>query len=363
MSTTHYTDVKVTPREHSECTIEASVPADVFATYRNKALTALGKDVEVPGFRKGHVPEDMLVQHIGEGKILERAANMALADVYPRIVTEQNIDAIGSPHIQITKLAAGNPLSFSATTAVMPEVTLPDYAAIAKKTFGAEEKELSVTDDELNETLLHIRRQRSHIDHVEAQKTGETQEPPAEIPDEELPELTDEFVKTLGDFETVAAFSEKVRENLLEEKRLRERDKKRITTVETIVKEAAIDLPRLLVDQEIARIRAHVEGQVAQTGTSFDDYVKNLGKTREELEDEWKPEAEKRAKLQLILNRIAKEQGIAPDADAVAQEVTHLTAQYPEADAENVRVYVETTKRNEAVFAWLEAQNGSLATP
>jgi FKBP-type peptidyl-prolyl cis-trans isomerase (trigger factor) len=354
MAGQQYTNVATKKRAGSEYEISATIPAEIVDAYRLKALKVLGKDVEVPGFRKGKVPEDMLIGHVGESLIMERAANMALGELYPQIVAEEKIDAIGSPHIKITKLARGNPLEFTATTAVMPEITLPDYDKIAKKIFS-KKAQFEVEEKEVEETLMHIRRQRAQIDAYEKQKKDGVEQPQLpEVTDEHVPELTDEFVQTLGDFPTIDAFKAKVRENLREEKKLRDREKKRVETVEKIIADAKIELPNLLIAQELNRIQAQMEADIAQAGTKLEDYLKNISKTIEQLREEWRPEAEKRAKLQLILNAIAKEHGITPDKNEVQKEIEHVMQHYPHAQEENVRVYVETTKRNEMVFRHLE---------
>jgi len=350
-----YTDVKTKKLENSEYEISASIPAETIDSYRSKAIKELGKSVEVPGFRKGHVPEDMLVGHIGESRIMERAGNMALSEVYPKIVIEEKIEAIGSPQIKITKLAAGNDMEFTATTAIMPEIKLADYKSIAKKIFSKEET-FEVTDKELEETLTHVKKQKAQVESYEKQKADGVEKPEMKDMSEEtdLPELTDEFVKTLGDFENVEAFSAKIRENILEEKKLRGIEKKRVETVEKIVTDSTIELPNLLVEQETNRIQAQMEAEIAQTGTQIEDYLKNVGKTIEELRVDWKPEAEKRAKLQLILNTISKTEEIEPTEEDVQKEVDHIKEHYPTADVENIRIYVQTTKRNELVFKFLE---------
>lgn len=354
MTQTKYTNLNVKKLEHSECEITATIPTDIFTSYHAKAIKKLSADIEIPGFRKGHAPEGVVIKNVGEANVLERAANMALSDVYPKIVTDEKIDAIGSPQIQITKLALGNPLEFTAKTAVMPEIKLPNYEKIAKKEFAAE-PELEVTDKEVEDVLVHIRRQRAQIDAFEKQKADGVEKPePPEMKDEDLPELTDDFVKTLGDFASVDAFKAKVRENIKGEKKLRDIEKKRITTAEEVIKQTEIDLPNIFVEQELNRIQAQMEGQVAQTGTKVEDYLKNIGKTIDELRKEWAPEAEKRAKLQLILNTIAKEKNIQPPHDEVEHEIEHVLKHYPQADRENVRIYVETTKRNEQVFQHLQ---------
>lgn len=354
MTQEQYTNVTTTKSGDSQYEITATIPAEVMSTYRAKAIAALGKDMEVPGFRKGHVPEDMLVGHVGESKVMERAGNLALSAIYPKIVVDENINAIGSPQIQITKLAKDNPLEFKAVTAVMPEVALPDYEKIAKEIFSKEEK-FEVEDNEVEETLKHIRRQRAQVESYEKQKNEGVENPQmAEISDDDLPELTDDFVKTLGDFENVDEFEKKVRENILEEKKLRGREKKRVETIEKIIEESKIELPDLLIEQELNRIQMQMESDVAQTGTKLEDYLKNIDKTIEDLRTDWKPEAEKRAKLQLILNKIAAEKEIQPDEASVKKEIEHVLKHYPQAEEANVRIYVETTKRNEMVFQWLE---------
>lgn len=354
MNATQYTDVTVKELEGSEREITATIPAEILTQYRTKAIKELGSSVEVPGFRKGHVPEDMLIGHLGESRVMERAANMALSDIYPKIVVDEKIDALGSPRISITKLANGNALEFTATTAVMPALTLPNYHKIAKEVFSTEET-FEVSDDEVAETLKHIRRERGRIEAYEKQKNEGVEEPQLpEIKDEDLPQLTDEFVQQLGDFKTVADFEKKVRENILEEKKLRGNEKKRIETLEKVIEGTKVTIPQLFINEETRRMHAQMEAQVAQTGTKFEDYLKNIKKTVEELYTEWKPEAEKRAKLQLILNAIAKEQNILPDPEEIQREVSRVKQSYPQADTENIRIYVETTKRNEMVLDHLE---------
>jgi len=356
-----YTNLKTKKLANSELEISASIPAKVLLTFRKEAIDSKRQDIELPGFRKGHVPEDMLIAHIGESSIMEQAGNKALSHIYPKIILAENIDAIGSPRIQIIKLANGNDLEFTATTAIMPKIELADYKKIAKKIFSVNET-FEVTDDELKDTLTHIRRQRAQVEYYEKQKKdssnigGDHPEVKdfADTKPEDLPELTDEFVQTLGDFKTAEDFKTKVRENILEEKKLRGIEKKRIKAVEDIITGSKIELPDLLVEQEIGRIQAQMEADVTQTGTKLEDYLKNINKTMEDLHKDWRSEAEKRAKLQLILNKIAKDEKITLDDEEVKKEITHIKTHYPDADEENIRIYVETTKSNEMAFKFLE---------
>lgn len=127
-------EIKKLPQSTLE--LRGEVPTEIFESFREVALGALGKEVKLPGFRPGHVPNDVLTREIGEHKVLERMAELALSNHYPKILAENKIDALGRPSISITKLAKGNPLGFIITTAIHPEIKLPDYLKLAKEFNG-----------------------------------------------------------------------------------------------------------------------------------------------------------------------------------------------------------------------------------
>ena len=76
----------------------------------------------------------------------------------------------------------------------------------------------------------------------------------------------------------------------------------------------------------------------------------------EDIRKEWTPHAEKKAKLQLILNAIAKEEKIAPAPEEIEAEVNHIVEHYKDADRERAYVYADTVLTNEKVFEFLESQ-------
>jgi FKBP-type peptidyl-prolyl cis-trans isomerase (trigger factor) len=78
--------------------------------------------------------------------------------------------------------------------------------------------------------------------------------------------------------------------------------------------------------------------------------------TPEKLRDEWRPEAEKRAKIDLILSSIAKKEDLKADPKKVELETGHLLTYYKDADPERIRDYVDHTLTNEEVFRFLEGK-------
>ncbi len=270
----------VTSQEHSTVKIDGEIPYTALLEHRALALAELGKNTSIDGFRKGHIPEKVLLDHMGEMALLTEMAERALSLIYPEIIREHNIHALGHPQISITKIAKDNPLGFSALVAIVPKITLPDYKKIArgtKKSIGTSKEDVTV--------------------------------------------------------------------------------KHRAAITDSIIEMSTVDLPHILIDAEIGQMFGQMEQDLARANLSIDDYLSHIKKTKEELAAEWAPAAEKRAKLQLILNKIAEQEKITTPQDAVEREVTYLLEQYKDADETRVRLYVTSMLVNDEVLKMLEKES------
>lgn len=345
-STTKY-DVKVTELPNSQIEIKATIPAEEFDKTRNDAIKHIGGDVELPGFRRGHVPEKMLVQKIGEMAILEEMAEIAIGHAYPRIIIQEKLDVLGRPTVTIQKIALGNPLEFTIVSAVFPEIELADYKKLAVKVMSKKDV-VDVSEEDMEKTLEQIQRMRMAND---AKKEGKEPEEGAA-----LPALDDDYVKMLGEFTDVEDFKIKLKENLLKEKEREAQDKKRVAIMEAIAKDSKIDLPEIIIEQEIARMEDEFSHDITRMGITFDSYLEAIKKTREEMAKEWRPDAEKRAKTQLITAKIAEIEKLSPDEEAMKKEIALLRQHYPDAPEDRVQGFVNMILTNQKVFAFLESQ-------
>ncbi|MCK5026911.1 MAG: hypothetical protein KAS07_00680 [Candidatus Pacebacteria bacterium] len=346
------TKVDIKKLDNSEIEIIGKIPADLFDKNREQAIKDLGKNVELQGFRKGHVPEKVLEKHLGEHSILEEMAEITIGKEYKNIIIENKLDPISRPNVAITKMAIGNPLEFKIKLTVMPEVILGDYKKAASEAYK-EEIKVTVDDKDVENTIEEIRRMHagnsSQQKEVEEKNEGDNKEP-------ELPEFNDEFVKTLGDFKDIADFKNKLKENIKLEKERKESDKKRIEMMEKIITDANITLPHIIVEAELNKMLAQFRTDVERMGMKFEDYLKNSKKTEEEIRKEFEKEAEKKAKIQLSLNKIAIEEKLTVDHEKVHKQVDVLAKQYPDANKEQLHVYVESTLTNQKTLEFLENQ-------
>ncbi len=355
--------MKITVKKlpNSVVEIEGELPADAFESYFEKALKKLGEHVKLDGFRKGKVPESVLLANIPEISILEEMAELALAEHYPKIIEKEKIDAISRPEISITKLARKNPLGFKIKTAILPTIKLTDYKKSAKKIILSvtdKEKDITVTDKDLEDTIMDIRKSRAPKKHMADEKPHvhkEGEEHKHEEPTEaELPAFNDEFVQALGPFKNIADFKEKLKENIKLEKQNLQKEKTRLKIIEEIIDASEMEIPEMLVELEIDKILYRMESDITQMGLKFEDYLKHLNKTKEDLRKDFTKDGEKKAKLALILNEIAKAEKIVADEEQVAKEVTAILEHYKDADPERARMHAENVLTNEAIFQFLE---------
>lgn len=345
--------LKTLPR--SEVELAGEIPYDTLEPFRAEALKEMVTDMELPGFRKGHVPETMALARMGEPAILEEAVNHFLQEFYPALVLAKKIDAVGRPQIRITKparpddpgrsggLAPGNPVALTIQTAVYPEVKVPDaYKKIAAAVppITAEE----VTDKEFDEALDGLRKSRAGQNPI-----LDAEGKPV------LPELTDEFAQSVGSFKTLDELKEKLRDGIGEEKKRAAKDKRRGAIIEALLAETSVDMPAIFIESEIEKMLSQMRADVSRFGMEFEDYLKRIEKTEGALREELRESGEKRAKMQLMLNELANREDIKPEEADVEREFGHAIEHFPEADKEGLRIHIETILRNEKVLQLLES--------
>ena len=131
--------------------LTVTTEASELEEYLNKAYQRLVKRTEVPGFRKGNAPRDVLEKHVGREKLLEDAIKEALPTFCDNVIKEHNLEPIMQPMVKIVQ---NEPLKYEMIVALKPLVELGDY-----KTMVVEPDPLEVSDEELNDVLDNLRKQ------------------------------------------------------------------------------------------------------------------------------------------------------------------------------------------------------------
>lgn len=347
----NFSNIKSTPLPDSEVEITGEINLEFINSCRSKALKELNNKANIPGFRSGHIPENILISNLGEMRVLEEAAEIALGEEYGEILKEAKVTPVGQPLVSITKLAPGIPLEFKINVATEPEFELPDYKKIAKE--ASEVEPTSVEEHEVEAVIQEIRREKAHFDlHQKLGVNDHSHEP---IKDEDLPEVNDEFARSVGEFTDLLQFKERIKENIGKEKEFRAKEKKRLKIIEDLIKATNIPVPKVLVDAELSKMMAQFRGDVTRAGMKFEDYLTSIKKNEEDIKNEWREKALDRVKSELIIAKIGQVEKIEPDEQELEKEVQHLMEHYPDADPLRSRIYVYTMLRNEKVFQFLES--------
>src|SRR5919206_1711856 len=112
----------------------------------------LGKQVRIPGFRPGKVPNRILDQRVGRPAVLEQVVQHAIPEVYSEVVRDNQVRVIGQPEIEVTRLEDNDTLAFTAEVDVAPQLELPSLDDLAVTVDDVE-----VTDEEIDEQISVMR--------------------------------------------------------------------------------------------------------------------------------------------------------------------------------------------------------------
>lgn len=140
----------------NEAEITGEINLDFIEICRIEAIKHLKAGAELPGFRKGMVPDDIIEKVFGEIKIMEEAAEIALAREYGNIISSSELRPILRPEISITKIAPKNPLSFKIKVVLEPEFSLPNYKKIASE-IKIETNESGQSTDEKHKEMRRLK--------------------------------------------------------------------------------------------------------------------------------------------------------------------------------------------------------------
>ena len=110
--------------------VDITVPAKDAASYYNNAAKKLAQYVNIPGFRKGKAPRNILEQHIGEERIKHEALESALPRIFSEVIRENNFDVVAQPYVESYDYKLGEDLKISAKVELRPEVTLGEYKGL-----------------------------------------------------------------------------------------------------------------------------------------------------------------------------------------------------------------------------------------
>ena len=405
--------IKIEKTENkNELKLEFKIEAKKFDEAIMKVYTKSAKYFNIPGFRKGKAPFNIVERMYGDEIFYEDAFNELVPPIYDKEIEENKLEVVSRPDIHIENMKKGEDLVFTATVQTKPEVVLGQYKGVELK-----KVEYKVTDEDVNHELEHMQEHNARIITVEdrpvkekdiavidfegfvdgkafeggkaenheleigsntfipgfeeqmiGMKAGEEKDINVtfpedyfskdlagkeatfkvklhEIKEKKLPTLDDEFAKDVSEFDTLNDLKTSIKEKKQAQNDDRAKHETESLAIEAVSNNTPIDIPSGMIETEIDAMIRDLEQQLSYQGINLDQYLHMINKTRKEIEDNYKEQAEKNVKSRLVLEAIIKEEKLEASDDEVSAKIKEMATNYGRKE--------EELNKNEALKEYL----------
>lgn len=319
--------MKINKKEKAGNKVKLEIEVDYgrFKSAIDHVYADASSDLNIPGFRKGKAPRDMVEKYVDKGFVTEHAAQDLISDIYPEIIQEAQIEPVDYPNVVIVRQEEGKPFIFSLEVDVYPEVKLPKYKGIS-----VESESPALTENEVDEFLKGLQKRFARfVDATEkgiegedsvmadaevASEFGDLKAPPGKKI--VIPKLTEEFVKNISNAPSLEAFREDLKKRLAEDKKNKVEAAVKNKLIEKVSDGLVADIPPGMVSRETELMFDELKNSLLRDKLTHEDYLRMTKKTDESLRKELKPNAEKRVRSKLALRAVANEEKLElADAD------------------------------------------------
>ena len=379
--------------------LEIEVPPDEVARHFTTAYKHVAERTKVPGFRPGKAPRNVIDRFVGRGSVLAEAIDHLVSDSYGAALDQTDVIPIDNPEVDIdpANVVEGQPVTFTATVPVRPDVELGSYTDYS---FGLEIPE--VTDEQVEQVIGELREQQATLrpvddrgardgDIASVKFVGTVDGEPFEggsadrlpvvigedrmIPGWEanlvgmsigdskgfditfpedyrveelrgreahfevelldlreklLPEITDDFAKSVGDVETLDELRAEIRDAMRKRADAEGRHNFGDRIIDFAVTNASVEIPEVMIANEVEIMRDELSSRLAQQRIGLEQYLALSKQTPEELATELREPATRRVKTLLVLSAIAEKEGVDASDEEIDAEIAEQMARYGE---------------------------------
>jgi trigger factor len=392
--------------------INVEVPFTELEPDFDRAFKQLAKQVRLPGFRPGKAPRKLLEARIGRGAVLEQVVNDALPGRYSEAVSSSELQPLGQPDIEITKLEDNEELVFTAEVDIRPEIDLPDL-----ETLKITVDPIEVTDDEVDTELQSLRARFGTLTGVEraaengdfvsidlaatidgddvpeatteglshevgsgqlieglddaivglkegesrvftttlaaGDRAGEEAQVTVtvkSVKERELPEPDDEFAQLASEFDTIDELKSSLTEQVQRVKRIQQAEQIRDKALEVLLEQVEVPLPEKIVQAQIDDTLHNAIHGLEHSEERFAEALAEQGSSREEFDADNKTKSEKAVKTQLLMDSIADKLGIQVGQNDLTERLVLMSRQYG-LEPQQLLSYLQENNQLPAMFA------------
>ena len=420
-------ECKVEKTENAnEVKLNVTIEAEKFDEAIKKVYFKSAKYFNIPGFRKGKAPMNIVEKYYGKEIFYEDAFNEVVPEELEKVVEENKLEVVSRPDIEVKQIGQGQDLIFTAVFQTKPEAELGKYKGVEIKKI-----EYKVTDEDVEHELAHMQEHNSRLisvedrpvekgdianinfegfvdgvafeggkaenhdleigsntfipgfeDQIIGMKIDEEKDIKVKFPDEyfskdlagkdatfkvkvneikkkELPKLDDEFAKDVSEFDTLKELKESIKEKQQKQNDERAKYETQDAVIKAVCENVKVDIPSGMIETETENMLKDMEQRLAYQGLKLDQYLQMMGKTREEMQKEYEPQATEAIKSRLALEAVIKAEKIeVPEID-VDEKIKEMAKNYGKENDEeflkneNVRNYIKQGLESEKAIEFL----------
>ena len=365
--------------------ILVEVPFEELEPNFDRAYRKIAQQVRIPGFRPGKAPARVLEQRLGRGAVLDEVVKEAVPAKYAEALSSGEVQPLGQPEYEVTKIDDGELLAFTAEVDIRPKITLPVF-----EEFSVSVEDVETTDTEVDEqldtlrarfgTLTGVQRPARQGDFVvvDLSATVDGEEVPdtattglsyevgsgdlidgidealigagegeqktfttslvagrfagreaevtvalTAVKQRELPEPDDEFAQLASEFDTLEELKADLRERLGQAKLIQQGMEARDKVLEGLLAATDVPLPDKMVESELeVRKRDAVHAFEHDTGR-LEAWLEQQAQSRDEFDTELRTAAAEAVKTQLVLDAIADAEKLGVDESELSQRIVY----------------------------------------
>ncbi len=149
-----------------------------------------------------------------------------------------------------------------------------------------------------------------------------------EIKVKELPEMNDEFAGEVSEFETLEEYKADVKAKLAETKQQQATTENENNVVQKVVDNASMDIPEPMIDLQVRNMIEDYAHRMQSQGISLEQYMQFTGSTMEQMQEQMRPQAERRIRTRLVLEAVVAAEGLEASEEAVEAEIKKMSESY-----------------------------------
>ncbi len=374
---------KIVLNENNKVKIEYSFDKVEFEEAVNRSFKKNKGRFSVHGFRKGKAPRKMIEMSYGKEVFYEDAVNFLINDHYDNSIDELDIKPISQPEFDVKELNDEGVI-ITAELDVEPEVKLGEY-----KDLEIEKEEVKVSDEDVDKVLeQEIQKNARMVPSEEAAKEGDfvtikvlgeeesqrdvelgangiapevnealigskvgdkkeiklDEEEPMnvevlDIKFKELPELDDDFIMDISEFDTVDEYKKDLKEKMLEQRTVQAKQKFEYDAIKKAIENMEVEIPEKMIENYQNFMLNNFKSQITSQGISFDDYLAFTGMDENKIKEDMKETASFQAREKLLIDAVIDAEKFEVSEEDIDSKIEEIAKAYDKKAEEVKDIY------------------------